>query len=75
MVPVADCGREEFSAHPKSEMKMADYLHYWSSIMKEPGGEQSNSMKGLLYLKDWHLAKYMEFYKFMCINVMRGGGS
>ena len=67
VVPVADCGREEFSAHPKSEMKMADYLHYWSSIMKE-GVEQSNSVERLLYLKDWHLAKYVEFYK-LCASM------
>lgn len=64
VVPVADCGREQFSAHPKSEMKMADYLQYWSSVMKE-GGERSISVEGLLYLKDWHLAKYVEFINYM----------
>ena len=57
MVPVADCGREQFSAHPKSEMRMAEYLKYWSSLLKER--EQYNSKQKLLYLKDWHLAKYV----------------
>lgn len=57
-VPVADCGREQFSAHPKSEMTMADYLKYWSSLLLNEGGGQSDSAGGgLLYLKDWHLAK------------------
>ena len=70
MVPVADCGREQFSAHPKSEMKMVEYLKYWSSLLKEE--EQSDSVEGLLYLKDWHLAKYVEF--IICINIIRGGG-
>ena len=57
-VPVADCAREQFSAHPKSEMKMTDYLSYWGELMKkhkeENGGDGGHR---LLYLKDWHLAR------------------
>lgn len=57
-VPVADCTREQFSAHPKSEMKMTDYLSYWGELMKkhkeENGGDGGHR---LLYLKDWHLAR------------------
>ena len=68
MVPVADCGREQFSAHPKSEMKVADYLKYWSSLLSKEG-DQSDSVAGLLYLKDWHLAKYV-----MCMCDGGGGG-
>ena len=53
VVPVADCGQEQFSAHPKSEMKMTDYLKYWGSLLK-----QKQPSNHLLYLKDWHLTKY-----------------
>ena len=69
VVPVADCGREQFSAHPKSEMKMADYLKYWRSLLLKEE-EQSDSVEGLLYLKDWHLAKYVGFK--MCIYIIGG---
>ena len=73
MVPVADCGGEQFSAHPKSEMKMAEYLKYWSSLLKEREG--SDSVETLLYLKDWHLAKYVHQQILKVYPaVLRGGG-
>ena len=55
---MADCGKEKFSAHPKTEMKMADYLSYWADLMKEKDQvERGDSSRKLLYLKDWHLAR------------------
>lgn len=55
-VPVADCRLEQFSSHPKSEMKMADFLNYWQSLARPQG--EADCTKKLLYLKDWHLARY-----------------
>ena len=39
-MPVADCSKEYFDSHCKTEMKMADYLHYWRSCMQREGGLQ-----------------------------------
>lgn len=57
VVPVADCGLDHFSTHPKSEMKMADYLAYLAEQREQ--AERGDITKKLLYLKDWHLARYM----------------
>ncbi|CAI8058000.1 2-oxoglutarate and iron-dependent oxygenase JMJD4, partial [Geodia barretti] len=32
-VPVANCSKEHFNSHRKSEMRMADYLDYWRRHM------------------------------------------
>ena len=67
-VPVADCCREEFRSHCKTEMKMADYLAYWGRLMEEEseGGGGEGGSRGVgrkkketafLYLKDWHFHK------------------
>ena len=53
VVPVADCSREEYSAHPKTEMTLREYVHYWSSKVTE----DKNSTADLKYLKDWHFVK------------------
>ena len=70
---MADCSREQFNSHCKSEMKMAEYITYWRDLMERDrraekiskgggGGERrggGGEGKGaaLLYLKDWHLLK------------------
>ena len=56
-MPVADCGLHQFSTHPKSEMKMADYLTYFTEQRVQ--AEESDGAKKFLYLKDWHLARYV----------------
>ena len=56
MVPVADCGKEDFNSHCKTEMKMSDYLEYWRNCMEGEGGSGSTG-RDLLYLKDWHFVK------------------
>ena len=53
VAPVADCSREEFCAHPKSEMRVADYLDYWKAYAAN-GYSQDESC---LYLKDWHFKR------------------
>lgn len=53
MVPVADCGRQEYNAHPKEHMLLRDYLRYWAEHI-ESG---YSSPRGCLYLKDWHLCR------------------
>lgn len=59
-VPVADCSNEYFNSHAKTEMKMRDYLHYWSQRAEARGVEVSEAdTDSLLYLKDWHFSKYI----------------
>lgn len=53
VVPVADCGRQEYNAHPKEHMLLRDYLRYWTEHI-ESG---YSSPRGCLYLKDWHLCR------------------
>lgn len=53
VVPVADCGRREYNAHPKEHMLLRDYLRYWTEHI-ESG---YSSPRGCLYLKDWHLCR------------------
>ena len=38
VVPAADCSRVEYSAHPKTEMTLREYVKYWGS--KVTGGEE-----------------------------------
>ena len=66
-VPVANCSKEHFNSHRKSEMRMADYLDYWRRHMamgeagrcegEENGPAGGKEGEGLLYLKDWHFIK------------------
>ena len=53
VAPVADCSKEEFAAHPKSDMRVADYLDYWRDYAAN-GHPQDGSC---LYLKDWHFKR------------------
>ncbi len=46
MVPVADCSHETFSTHPKSEMKLAEYIDYWRTLVDEPETERSAGPEG-----------------------------
>lgn len=50
VVPVADCNKKYYNSQSKDDMKMRDYLAYWTEFAKDP---YSKSMP-LLYLKDWH---------------------
>ncbi|GFR79025.1 jmjC domain-containing protein 4-like [Elysia marginata] len=52
--PVADCNGEEFCAHPKTTMKVEDFISYWRQY-KEDGYPRDGQC---LYLKDWHFTKY-----------------
>ncbi|XP_017889963.1 jmjC domain-containing protein 4 [Ceratina calcarata] len=52
-VPVADCNKKYYNSQSKDDMKMRDYLAYWTDFAKDP---YSKSMP-LLYLKDWHCPK------------------
>ena len=56
-VPVADCGKEHFNSHSKSEMKMSDYLDYWKGNMEAGAGDREKKDERLLYLKDWHFVQ------------------
>lgn len=57
-VPVANCSKQHFNSHEKSEISLHKYLDWWKEFVvsnhnPEIAGE-------LLYLKDWHLQKEME---------------
>jgi hypothetical protein len=56
IVPVANCGQEQFSSHPKKDMLLSEYLDYWENYRSEgyPGNQPC------LYLKDWHFTKYVQ---------------
>lgn len=53
IVPVADCNKKYYNAQFKDDMKMGDYLDYWTEFINKSYPE---SMP-LLYLKDWHCAR------------------
>ncbi|KAK6174382.1 hypothetical protein SNE40_017670 [Patella caerulea] len=52
-VPVADCGKEEFSSHPKEDMTLSEYVDYLVQY-KQDGYPQHERC---LYLKDWHFIR------------------
>lgn len=59
-VPVADCGRRQFGAHPKENMLLRDYMVYWERVMEghtEQLGRCHCQPEKSLYLKDWHFTK------------------
>ncbi|XP_022079335.1 jmjC domain-containing protein 4-like isoform X2 [Acanthaster planci] len=58
VVPVADCKMVEYSAQPKSDMQLAEYLHYWEQL-----NEDVRENTSCLYLKDWHFKKSFPDYK------------
>ncbi|XP_077618267.1 2-oxoglutarate and iron-dependent oxygenase JMJD4 isoform X1 [Crocuta crocuta] len=51
VVPVANCGVQEYNSNPKEHMPLRDYISYWQEYIQ--GGY--SSPRGCLYLKDWHL--------------------
>ncbi|XP_037004449.2 2-oxoglutarate and iron-dependent oxygenase JMJD4 isoform X2 [Artibeus jamaicensis] len=53
VVPVANCGVQEYNSNPKEHMPLRDYISYWKEFIK---GHYS-SPRGCLYLKDWHLCR------------------
>ena len=67
-VPVADCTAEQFSSHPKTKMRFADFISYWKTVSttcsdppstctdEEPSTPHQKNR--LLYLKDWHFVRY-----------------
>lgn len=69
-VPVADCTQCRFSAHPKVEMLLSEFMQYWQTLPLSASGPHhpklaawdeanwslSSEGKKLLYLKDWHLS-------------------
>lgn len=52
VVSVADCSQVSFSTHPKQDMQLHDYLHYWQHTL-----EDKTPPTKLLYLKDWHFVR------------------
>ncbi|XP_034362239.1 2-oxoglutarate and iron-dependent oxygenase JMJD4 isoform X1 [Arvicanthis niloticus] len=53
VVPVANCGVQEYNSNPKEHMPLRDYISYWKEYIQ---GDYS-SPRGCLYLKDWHLCR------------------
>ncbi|XP_036926773.1 2-oxoglutarate and iron-dependent oxygenase JMJD4 isoform X1 [Sturnira hondurensis] len=53
VVPVANCGVQEYNSNPKEHMPLRDYICYWKEFIQ---GHYS-SPRGCLYLKDWHLCR------------------
>ncbi|XP_039076185.1 2-oxoglutarate and iron-dependent oxygenase JMJD4 isoform X2 [Hyaena hyaena] len=53
VVPVANCGVQEYNSNPKEHMPLRDYISYWQEYIQ--GGY--SSPRGCLYLKDWHLCR------------------
>lgn len=61
-VPVADCSKRSFSAHPKEEWTVDEFLHYWKADLDSrqspaPKQHDSNNGRQIFYLKDWHYAR------------------
>ena len=48
--PVANCKEEQYSAHPKQDMTLTEYIDYWEDY-RARGYPESDPC---LYLKDWH---------------------
>ncbi|KAL9923924.1 jumonji domain containing 4 [Glossina fuscipes fuscipes] len=66
-VPVANCNREYYNSHAKSEMKFYDFLNYWQQKCEREKVENSNvetNTTDILYLKDWHLKAESPDYDF-----------
>lgn len=53
VVPVANCGVQEYNSNPKEHMPLRDYLSYWTEFIQQ----DYSSPRGCLYLKDWHLCR------------------
>ncbi|PNJ39290.1 JMJD4 isoform 2 [Pongo abelii] len=53
VVPVANCGVQEYNSNPKEHMPLRDYITYWKEYIQAG----YSSPRGCLYLKDWHLCR------------------
>ncbi|XP_066122554.1 2-oxoglutarate and iron-dependent oxygenase JMJD4 isoform X2 [Saccopteryx bilineata] len=53
VVPVANCGVREFNSNPKEHMPLRDYITYWKEFIQR----DYSSLRGCLYLKDWHVCR------------------
>ena len=53
MCPIANCNKEEYSSHPKSELSFSDYVDYLKRYRASGYSEQMPC----LYLKDWHCVR------------------
>ncbi|XP_055227472.1 2-oxoglutarate and iron-dependent oxygenase JMJD4 isoform X3 [Gorilla gorilla gorilla] len=53
VVPVANCGVQEYNSNPKEHMTLRDYITYWKEYIQAG----YSSPRGCLYLKDWHLCR------------------
>ncbi|KAM5217689.1 2-oxoglutarate and iron-dependent oxygenase JMJD4 isoform 2-T2 [Hipposideros larvatus] len=53
VVPVANCGVQEYNSNPKEHMPLRDYISYWKEFIQQ----DYSSPRGCLYLKDWHLCR------------------
>ncbi|XP_048212442.1 2-oxoglutarate and iron-dependent oxygenase JMJD4 isoform X2 [Perognathus longimembris pacificus] len=53
IVPVANCGVQEYNSNPKECMSFREYISYWKEYIQQG----YSSPRGCLYLKDWHLCR------------------
>lgn len=51
-VPVANCSKQHFNSHVKSEVQLHKYLDWWKEFIES---DYTLDNGDLLYLKDWHL--------------------
>lgn len=51
-VPVANCSKQHFNSHEKSEISLHKYFDWWELFISSRHSLKSDD---LLYLKDWHL--------------------
>lgn len=58
-VPVANCKKEKYGSHPKSEMTIHDFMSYWEKY-KQTGYPEDMDC---LYLKDFHFNREFPDYK------------
>ncbi|XP_049548391.1 2-oxoglutarate and iron-dependent oxygenase JMJD4 homolog [Anopheles darlingi] len=56
-VPIADCAKQHYNAHEKTEMKLYDFLDSWTD-------HQDTEVRSRYYLKDWHLRSAIPEYEF-----------
>lgn len=54
-VPVANCNSKEYNANPKQVMPFKEFIQYWKEYIQNG----HSSPKGCLYLKDWHMSRYI----------------
>lgn len=52
LVPVANCSRQHFNSHEKSEISLHKYFDWWERFIES--GHQETTTEPLLYLKDLH---------------------